>query len=301
MNYTVNIDTIKLQIDFRYSDEQRDTMYHLARALETTFPFLIVKYNTNHKVNGALTHSVLTARTMVLEFTTGAYKDIYKETIYYITIELAGLKQYNKNDKIRYDCLIKLVEYFNTRIIRFEITGVDIAVDMECPFINTYAFCNMKSAGKKNYYKVNELQPYLTTLYIEKYNKTHHNVMKRAQIYDKPVKDEHITYPLTRFELKLQTPFFNRHQFESGLLQEQLDKYHILYFPTIQEKEVALSHYAQFEDTIRRRDLHKIGLDRYRLYPNTSELEEFLFNLYSVYESDLDLPVSEVNNGFDFN
>ncbi|PRM91326.1 hypothetical protein CJ673_11575, partial [Aliarcobacter cryaerophilus] len=81
INYTVNIDTLKLQIDFEYSDKQRDTMYELARALETSFPFLKVNYNTNPIPNGAYTHTVNTGRTTILELTSGAYKDIYRRTI----------------------------------------------------------------------------------------------------------------------------------------------------------------------------------------------------------------------------
>jgi len=100
INYTVNIDTLKLQIDFIDSSKQRDIMYELARALQRTFLFLKVSYNTNPIPNGALTHSVYTGGSKILELTSGAYKDKFKRTIYFITVEIAGLKQYTKNDKI---------------------------------------------------------------------------------------------------------------------------------------------------------------------------------------------------------
>ena len=295
INYTLNIDTLKLQIEFINSSEQREVMYELARALEITYPFLKVNYNTNTNPNGAYTHTVNTGRTKILELTSGAFKDIDRRTIYFITVEIAGLKQYCNNDKIAHDCLIRLVAYLNTNVIRFHYTGVDIAVDMRCLFINTYAFCN-KKAPRVDYFKVHEPQWYATTHYIEKYNRTHNQVMKRAQLYDKPFKNKYITYPLTRFELKLQSSFFNKYPYKYGMLQDELDRYHILHFPTLEEKDVALSLYADYEDTIRRRDLHKLGLDRYRIYPDTSEIENFLFSLYDVYESDLDLPVEEVDD-----
>ena len=85
-----------------------------------------------------------------------------------------------------------------------------------------------------------------------------------------------------------------------GVLEKELDRYHILCFPTLQEKAIALSMYAQYENIIRRRDLHKLGLDRYRIYPNTSDVEDFLVSLYNVYEHDLDLPVEKVDMGFNF-
>ncbi|MDY0122963.1 hypothetical protein [Sulfurimonas sp.] len=295
INYTVHIDTLKLQIDFINSSEQREVMDQLARALDITFPFLKVKYNTNTNPNGAYTHTVNTGRAKILELTSGAYKDKYQRTIYFITIEIAGLKQYHKNDKIAYDCLIRLVAYLNTNEISFEYKGIDVAVDLQSFFAFTYVFCN-KKAPRVQYYSVYEKQPYLTTRYIEKYINTHNQVMKRSKLYYKPAKDKYITYPITRYELKLQSSFFNKYPYRYGMLQNELDRYHILYFPTLDEKAAALELYSQYEESVRRRDLHKLGLDRYRLYPNTSEIENFLFDLYDVYEHDLDLPVEEENS-----
>jgi hypothetical protein len=82
------------------------------------------------------------------------------------------------------------------------------------------------------------------------------------------------------------------------MLQDEINRYHILYFPTLDEKDTALSIYATHEESIRRRDLHKLGLDRYRIYPDTSEIEWFLTELYNVYEHDLKLPVEKVDNGW---
>lgn len=299
INYTVEVDTLKIQIDFISNTEQREVMDRLARALHTTYPFLNVNYNTNPIPKGAYTHSVVTAGTKILELVSGAYKDMHKRTIYFITVEVAGLKQYNNNDKIAMDCLRRVVAFLNSNMIQFSYTGIDIAVDMVCPFIYTYAFCNKKAAGVK-YYKVFEYQPYSTTHYLEKYDNTHNRVMKRSYLYDKSIKENNITYPITRFELKLQSSFFNRYSYQYGMLQSELNRYHILYFPTLQEKDAALSLYAQHEDTIRRRDLHTLGLERYRIYPDTSGIEDFLMGLYNVYEHDLDLPVVEVDSEFDF-
>lgn len=299
IQYTVHIDRLKLQIDFLNSSKQREIMDELVRALYTSYPFLNVEYNTNHMSSGAYTNAIYTGGSKILELTSGAFKDKNKRTIYFITVEIAGLKQYNKNDKITYDCLIRVVAYLNTYMIDFNYTGIDIAVDMECPFVNTYGFCNKKSARKKNYYKVGEIQPYATTHYIEKYNHTHNRVMKRSYLYDKSIKQGNIYYPLTRFELKLQSNLFNRHPYTASMLQEQLDKYHILYFPTVDEKYQALSLYAANEDTIRRRDLHKLGLEQYRIVPDISEIEDLLIELYDVREHDLGLPVKSVDDKFD--
>lgn len=298
MEHTTNIDTLKLQIDFRFSSEQREVMNNISEYLITTYSFLNVTYDTS--TNVALTHRVHTAGTKILELVSGSYQNIYKNTIYFIAIEFAGLKRYNKFDKIAMDCLIRVVAYLNTNNILFNFTGIDIAVDIHIPFINTYSFCN-KKAPHVTYYTTYEKQPYASTQYIEKFLLTHHRVMKRAYLYDKSIKEEDLCYNITRFELKLQSNFFNKHPFMVGVLEKELDRYHILCFPTLQEKAIALSMYAQYENIIRRRDLHKLGLEQYRILPYTNKIDSFLFSLYTIYESDLNLAITSEDDGFDFN
>lgn len=46
--------------------------------------------------------------------------------------------------------------------------------------------------------------------------------MKRAYLYDKSFK-VNINCNITRFELKLQSNFFNRHSFIQGVLKKELD------------------------------------------------------------------------------
>ena len=296
MEHTTNIDTLKLQIDFKFSSEQREVMNNISKCLITTYSFLNVTYDTS--TNVALTHQVHTAGTKILELVSGSYQNIFKNTTYFIAIEFAGLKRYNKFDKIAMDCLIRVVAYLNTNNIPFNFTGIDIAVDIHIPFINTYSFCN-KKAPHVTYYTTYEKQPYASTQYIEKFLLTHHRVMKRAYLYDKSFKEEDLCYNITRFELKLQSNFFNKHPFMVGVLEKELDRYHILCFPSLQEKAIELSMYAQYENIIRRRDLHKLGLDRYRVIPDTKEIEYFLFSLYTIYESDLGW-VNDSGNGLNF-
>ena len=44
--------------------------------------------------------------------------------------------------------------------------------------------------------------------------------------------------------------------------------------------------------------IDKLGLQRYRLYPDTRGIENFLLELYNVYEHDLKLPVPVVDNSW---
>lgn len=283
-----HIDTLKLQVEFLDSNKQRNTISNIINNL----PTLHTSYNTNKA--GLYTHELYTTGKKILELKSGFYLSMdYKNKkripIYYISIEFAGLKRYDeKIDEISLSCLKKVCAYLNSNDIKFFYTGIDICVDMNIPFNLTYGFCG-KKAPRVNYYKVNELQPYKTTHYIERYNYTHNQVMKRAYLYDKKLKDRSIDYTLTRFELKLQSKFFNRTSFKFGILKQELDRYYILYFNTKEEKKKILEIYGAIEGTIRRRDLHKLGLDRYRIIPDTEKIEDFLFNLYNIYEHDLDL------------
>ena len=304
MNYTTGIDTLSLQIDFTNNNQQQEVMYNIINALLSSYN-LQIRYNTNRFKKGLLIHSVYTAGKKILELKSGSYsKRFNKESkgliIYYITIEFAGLKRYNnKIDDISGKCLKRVVAYLNTNSIRFDISALDIYVDLFTKIDYTYAFCNKKAAGVK-YYSIYDRQPYSSTHYIENFNNTHNRVMKRAYLYDKSLKESSINCNITRFELKLQSNFFNRYNFQLGTLNKELDRYHILYFSTQQEKDAVLAYYAPYENNIRRRDLHKLGLDRYRVIPDTKEIEYFLFSLYNIYESDLGLAVKQTNNGFDW-
>jgi hypothetical protein len=305
MNHTTEIDTIKLQVEFLNGDDQRAVLNGIVYALLSTYSQLHIKYNTGSN-KGLQVHIIYTAGTKILElktgsFLSGSYQDKKRLSIYYVSVEIAGLKKYNiQRDKISQDCLLRVCAYLNTNMIRFEITEIDLCVDMLCPYENTYAFCNKKAAGVK-YYKVDEPQDNATTHYVEKYNHTHNRVMKRAYLYDKRIKEGTINFTITRFELKLQSRYFGAYEFGSTTLSENLEKYHVLFFPTQEEKRAALSLYKKHEGNIRRRDLHRLGLDYYRVYPDTGAIEFFLFSLYAVYEHHLNFPSnSMVDNGFDF-
>ena len=304
MNYTTGIDTLSLQIDFTNNNQQQEVMYNIINALLSSYN-LQIRYNTNRFKKGLLIHSVYTAGKKILELKSGSYsKRFNKESkgliIYYITIEFAGLKRYNnKIDDISGKCLKRVVAYLNTNSIRFDISALDIYVDLFTKIDYTYTFCNKKAAGVK-YYSIYDRQPYSSTHYIENFNNTHNRVMKRAYLYDKSLKESSINCNITRFELKLQSNFFNRYNFQLGTLNKELDRYHILYFSTQQEKDAVLAYYAPYENNIRRRDLHKLGLDRYRVIPDTKEIEYFLFSLYNIYESDLGFVREKVDMGFNF-
>lgn len=294
MNFTVGIDSIQLQVEVLEGDKQRAIVNGIKKALSSTFSSLY-GFEVYKKKNLSI-YTFFTAGTKILELKTGSYlsghyRNKKRYPIYYISIEIAGLKRYDATtDKLSLDSLVRVAAYLNTNMIDFNINSLDVYVDMQCPFAFTYAFCNKKASGVK-YYHVYEPQYHLSTIYIEKYNRTHKRVMKRAYLYDKSAKEGNINSSITRFELRLQPRFFSKfNYFAWGELRDELDRYHILYFPTLQDKEIALWQYAQYGHLIRRRDLYKLGLDRYRVIPDTSKLEDFLMELINIHEHELNLP-----------
>ena len=304
MSFTVNLDSLGMQVDLLDGGEQRALINGMTTALLSSFKYLRVIQSKHQSVSN---NTFYTAGTKILEITSGIYlsghhKENHRRTIYYVTIEFAGLKSYDeKLDIISFNCLQRVAAYLNTNTFNFFYTSMDIAVDMDISFMFTYAFCNKRAAGVQ-YYGIYEPQPYATTQYIEKYNHTHTYVMKRSYLYDKGVKSGNSMLPLTRYELKLQPRFFNRYPYMGGIsLQDELDRYHILCFSTLKEKEAVLNllHDA-YERGIRRRDLYKLGLDMYRIYPSVNGIENFLFSLYELYEVHLNLPLAvEANNGLE--
>lgn len=293
--YTVGLDTIKLQTEFDNELEQNEVQRKMIAVLRSMDGGLWVKSNYDNK-NLAI-HTVMKFNRRILEIKTGCYmlksNNKKKKTFkYYISIEIAGLKSYIEEvDTLSYSCLIRVCAFLNTNSHKFIYTGLDVYVDLiDCKMFRVFVFCNKKAAGVK-YYKLGESQPYISSKYIEKYNRTHKHVMRRSYWYSKSEKENLKGVDITRFEVKLQSRYFSKNHYNIDTIHNNLERYHILYFPTADDRMEAIERYRVHEDKVRRRDLYKLGLDKYRIHPDTSELNDFLLNLYTIYEYQLNLPV----------
>ncbi len=291
INVVTGLDRIKLRVEFFDSKEQSGLITALKSLLSDGMESM---YFRDTYSNNSLFINGYYLGNMYLSIIGSCYsknifinkkKDIV--SIFSVTVEFAGLKSYNnKKDNIMNNYLMKVISLFNFNNINYEVIGLDLFVDVDKPFKNMFAFCN-KKVGKVKYYKTLEKQYHFGTHYIEKLNNTHKNVMKRAYLYDKSLKED-LLLPVTRFELKIQTRFFNRCKiynffdrkiFYTNLLNRLMESYHILYFRSIVLKNQELASYALFEDTIRRRDFYKLSLNNYRIIPNISNVVDDLLNL----------------------
>lgn len=290
-NVVTGLDRIKLRVEFFDSNEQSEFIICLKSLLSDSIEKIYFKDNSQ---NNSLFINGYYQRNKYLSIVSSCYskskcinkkKDIV--TIFSVTVEFAGLKSYNyKKDNLMNKYLMMVISYLNLNFINFEVIGLDLFVDVDKPFKNMFAFCN-KKVGKVKYYKTLEKQYHFGTHYIEKFNNTHKNVMRRAYLYDKSLK-ENLFLPITRFELKIQTRFFNRNKidnffdkkiFYTNLLNRLIESYHILYFRSIAVKNQELTSYAFLEDNIRRRDIYKLFLNHYRIIPDISNVVDDLLNL----------------------
>ena len=290
-NVVTGLDRIKLRVEFFDSNEQSEFIIGLKSLLSDSIEKIYFKDNSK---NNSLFINGYYQRNKYLSIVSSCYskskcinkkKDIV--TIFSVTVEFAGLKSYNyKKDNLMNKYLMMVISYLNLNFINFEVIGLDLFVDVDKPFENMFAFCN-KKVGKVKYYKTLEKQYHFGTHYIEKFNNTHKNVMRRAYLYDKSLK-ENLFLTITRFELKIQTRFFNRNKidnffdkkiFYTNLLNRLIESYHILYFRSIAIKNLELASYAFLEDNIRRRDIYKLFLNHYRIIPDISNVVDDLLNL----------------------
>ncbi len=290
-NVVTGLDRIKLRVEFFDSNEQSEFIIALKSLLSDSIEKIYFKDNSQ---NNSLFINGYYQRNKYLSIVSSCYskskcinkkKDIV--TIFSVTVEFAGLKSYNyKKDNLMNKYLMMVISYLNLNFINFEVIGLDLFVDVDKPFENMFAFCN-KKVGKVKYYKTLEKQYHFGTHYIEKFNNTHKNVMRRAYLYDKSLKEK-LLFPITRFELKIQTRFFNRNKidnffdkkiFYTNLLNRLIESYHILYFRSIAIKNLELASYAFLEDNIRRRDIYKLFLNHYRIIPDISNVVDDLLNL----------------------
>ena len=289
--YDTTIDTVKLQLDLPTSEQQH---YVLTKLIDYVSKYYFVKYTDFvNEMTGQVnrTYYVYYNNTYICSLYSGIYKTYDKNKIpiytYYISMKLAGLKRYkNDIDNASNDCLLRLCAFLNSNYLIFKITQLDIAIDVYAPFDNVVAVCT-KRTPNTNYFSLLEQQIFEQTRYIENiaYEKLN-KVSKYAYVYDKAYK-EGLTINLTRFELSLKPRFFIKHDVDINIIANALDRYHIMYFPTIQEKQSRIDAYESYPN-LRYRDIKKVGFEAYRLYPNLIYINNFLEQMHNINLFDFD-------------
>jgi len=291
MRYQTVVDTVSMQIDLENMDVRNKILQEILSLLSSNGMYVTsndypVSVHSNFLIRE---YQAVANKVVVASMRSGSYshKDIQTKrtiTTYYIVLEFAGLVRYNeKLDKLANDTLLAVCAYLNTRHIFFKITGLDIDLDLFTDYSKVLALCTKKSPTTA-YYGANETQTFVSTTYIEKIPKNKQaSVVQKAYLYDKAIK-ENLAYKLTRFEVKLQYPFFakNRLNLFASLIKA-LDKYHVMYVPKVKEKQRLMDEYNNCT-VMRKRDIKRIGFDNYRCFFDMTAIAGFIYQLYAVQE-----------------
>lgn len=282
MTYSTEIDTVSIQIDCSSLEVQQGISFMLGRAV-TEYNRVYLKDNNFTKGREILFNNNRLG-TIRLGMNPIWNKFTRKYVInYYVAVSFYGLKSHIEIlDNLSNGCLFAVCGILNTFNFNYVFTELDVCLDMNTKMDNILAICTTK-LPRTEYHLLNNSFYNGDTVYIEKISKDRINYnSQRAYLYNK-AKKENLQYPLTRFELKLQKSFF-KNDFDFETIVNALNRYTVMFFPTIYEKIRIVDKYNSYS-RISRRDIDRIGLDIYRLKPDVVKIERFIDNLkkYRLY------------------
>lgn len=279
MKYSTEIDTVSIQIDCKSMAEQQEISFMIARAI-WEYSKVCIKDNIFTKDRDILFNNnrlgiIRLGMNPILNKFTRQY-----DTNYYVTVSFAGLKSYiGILDNLSNTCLLATVGILNTLNIDYKFTELDICVDVHTKMQNILAICTTK-LPRTEYHLANHSFYNGDTVYIEKILKSRLTYnSQRAYVYDKS-KKEKLMFPLTRFELKLQKLFFLNNELNFKTIINALDRYTVMYFESNIDKELIINKYNSYS-RVSKRDIARMGLDKYRLKPDIVKIERFINNLKS--------------------
>lgn len=291
MRYTTVVDSVGIRVECTSAYEQRELLDNLIAYAKNSNSSYFVNYKDYiiNPLTGSFnreyfiySHGKTLASITTMSYQVGKHR---KQTVYYIKIVWAGLKSYNDFiDRLSLYCMMNITSWLGSYSYKLTLCELDIAIDVECEFMNVLALC-VKRVPNVKYYNPDETQMYDgETAWIEKINlQRKRHVKSRAQVYTKDLKEELEDINITRFELALPTPFFNDkgNNFYEILLSvfTTLDRYAVMYFEDINQKNNIAQQYTEIVTSKlinKSRKLKGLELDSYRLYPDIQYIEQFL-------------------------
>ena len=282
MTYSTEIDTVSIQIDCSSLEEQQGISFMLCRAV-TEYNKVYISDNIFTKEREILFNNNRLGKIRLGMNPIWNKSDRQHYMNYYITVSFYGLKSHiGILDNLSIGCLFAVCGILNTFNINYVFTELDVCLDISAKIDNVLAICTTK-LSRTEYHLVNNSFYSGDTVYIEKISKDKisHN-SQRAYVYNK-AKKENLNYPLTRFELKLQKSFFKK-ELDFETIVNALNRYTVMYFPNIYEKNMIVDKYNSYT-RVSKRDTDRMDLDRYRLKPDVVKIERFINNLknYKLY------------------
>lgn len=282
MSYRTQIDTVALQVNCYTPGEQAEIVDSLLKYIASINKDIYIRREVKplYGLPDVLLveHTLYFRNTVIATIKTGS-----SYYVYYIKLIFAGLKRYDiAIDERSYETLMMTCAFLNHNKIMFKISELDICIDVECQFGQILVICTKKTPNTK-YFGLTEPQKYsdelCKTTYVEKIPKERlGSATLRAYNYDKSCK-HCLSFPLSRFEVKFQSRFFNKHQFSIEAIASTLDRYTIMYFEDINKKNAMIWAYERSKSKYK---AEKLDFERYRLYHNMNYIEAFIIGLQYV-------------------
>jgi hypothetical protein len=282
MTYSTEIDTVSIQVNCNSLEEQQGISFMLGRAV-TEYNKVCIRdkvFTKEREIlfnNNRLGIIRLGMNPMWNKFTR------QYDMNFYVAVSFYGLKSHiGILDNLSNGCLFSVCGILNTFSIEYVFTELDVCLDISAKIDNVLAICTTK-LPRTEYYSLNNSFYNGDSVYIEKFAKNKLDYYsQRAYVYNK-AKKENLKYPLTRFELKLQKSFF-KNDLDFETIVNALTRYTVMYFPNIYEKNMIVNKYNNYS-RISKRDIERMGLDRYKLKPDVVKIERFIDNLkkYRLY------------------
>ena len=282
VTYSTEVDTVSIQINCSSLEEQQGIRFMVGRAI-TEYNRVYLKDNDFTKEREILfNNNRLGAIRLGINPLWNKFTRQY-DMNYYIAVSFYGLKSHIEIlDNLSNGCLFAVCGILNTFSIEYVFTELDVCLDMNTKIDNVLAICTSK-LPRTEYYSLNSSFYNGDSVYIEKFTKDKLNYYsQRAYVYNK-AKKENLKFPLTRFELKLQKSFF-KNDLDLETIVNALNRYTVMYFQNIYEKNMIVDKYNSYS-RISRRDIERMGLEKYKLKPDVVKIERFIENLkkYRLY------------------
>ncbi|WP_419678492.1 hypothetical protein ACN2EN_05710 [Aliarcobacter lanthieri] len=279
MKYSTEIDTVSIQINCSNLEVQQRISFIISRA--------VAEYNKVCIRNNILTkeREILFNNNRLGTIRLGVNPIRNKFTKkydmnYYIAVSFCGLKSHIETlDNLSNHCLFTVCAILNTLNITYVFTELDVCLDISAKMDNILAICTTK-LPRTEYHLLNNSFYNGDTVYIEKISKDRISYnSQRAYVYNK-AKKENLLFSLTRFELKLQKLFFINNEFDFEIILNTLNRYTVMYFKNIYEKNIIINKYNSYS-RVSKRDIEKMELNKYKLKYDVVKIENFINALKS--------------------
>lgn len=291
INYTTEIDTISLIITTgQDTHSQYLILTDIKQFLSQSFNAKIDPEEYYVGLDKRIKYKIYSNNRTVLSFNTG-----FTHGDYFIKIKFAGLKTYDSTvDTTSSNYLFALVAYLNSNLISWKLSELDLAIDIpHVDFNQLLAICTQHTS-RTNYYDIGEVQLFKNeTTYIEKFEpiSLRNNAIKVAYLYNKTKKEfvKHgyvIGFSVHRFEVKLQSDYFNKYGLDIRMIERSLNMYHLMYFCSKATRDLLINRYNSYS-VVRRREIDRMGFENYRLHFDMEYIYNFINILLRITIDDL--------------